>query len=133
MAEMELKVLEFTAKSFHDLIVPRATKNRSRDESWISDVFLRESDESKTNFQKYFALFQDQNDCEFGQFDAELGSILEVIAVHYLPESNCGLVKSLRLENDEKQEEHRLNRGLVRRLIEEAKMSLNKVDIITNI
>ena len=125
-----MKVLEFTAKSFYDLIVPRATKILSRDESWISDVYLRESDESKTNFQKYFALFQDHN--EFGQFDAELGSILEAIAVHYLPESNCGLVKSLRLENNEKQGEHRLNCGWVRRLIEEAKMSLNKV-FITNI
>ena len=130
-----MKVLEFTAKSFNDLIVPRATKNLSRDESWISDVFLsflQESDESKTNFQKYFALFQDHNDCEFGQFDAELGSILEVIAMHYLPESNCGLVKSLRLENDEKQGKHRLNCSWVQRLIEEAKMSLNKVEIITN-
>ena len=125
-----MKVLEFTAKSFHDLIVPRATKTLSRDESWISDVFLRESDES--NFQKYFALYQDHNDCEFGQFDAELGRILEVIAVYYLPESNCGLVKSLRLENNEKQGEHRLNCGWVQRLIEEAKMSLNKV-FITNV
>ena len=123
-----MKVLEFTAKSFHDLLLPQATKNISQDKSWISHVFLREPDESKTNFHKYFALFSQDH----FEFEAEVASILEVLSVNYLPESNCGLVKSLRLEKNEKQGEYRSNCDWVRRLIEEAKMSLNKVEIITD-
>lgn len=121
-----MKVLEFTAESFRELIVLQCTENLRKSDSWITGVVLPQLKESKINFQKYFALLGDEYDSEV---EAE-SNILEVLAVHYLPQSNCGFVRFLRLQNCEKnKEDYTLNCDWGQSLIKEAENSLNTVRI----
>lgn len=118
-----MKVLEFTAESFHELIVLRRTKNFTRNQKWIDGGFLQDTDESKADFKKYFVLSEDKCDSDINA----AVSILEVLYVEYFPKSNCGFVKFLRLESGNQEEDYKLNCEWGKSLIKEAEIVLNKV------
>ena len=117
-----MKVLEYTAKSFYDLLRLRATKHLSRSDSWVKDAFSDKTNDPELYFQKYFALSPDQGEDE----------ILEVLAVNYFSESNCGLVKFWRLENEHVKGNCRLRSyGIEQSLMKAAKIALDKVTMTT--
>ena len=128
MTMNDLRILEFMAESLHEWIILQSLKNSRIFDRLISvqpRVFLRKG-EPKKSFQRYLALFRDELDSKVKCKE----SILEVLFVQYLPESNCGFVEFLCLQYGENQDEiHSINCGWRKKLMKEAEGVLNKVRI----